>query len=322
MRVVSLGSGSSGNALLVEAGPQGRTKILVDAGLSARMIANRLQTVGVLPEQLQNVLVTHEHSDHVQGIPMLIKKFGTTIIADQRTLNAIEEGMMTGVWRSDSGKAVPIKSGIAATTTLSVTTTTTLQATTTDAAQVAQTRVATVSETRVTTVLPMQPLPVGSHITIGDIEITSFATSHDAVAPCGYLLSTGGCRICLVTDSGEVTPAMLDVMQHADLLVLEANHDRERLLRGPYPWYLKQRILGNTGHLSNEQAAEALRQVWRTGERRWVWLAHLSRTNNTPEIALNSVYSYLHAAGMSTTALSMAALPHTMGELWDSTRLW
>ena len=77
MRVVSLGSGSSGNALLVEAGPQGRTRLLVDAGLNARTITSRLQSVGVSPAQLQAILVTHEHSDHVQGISTLIRRCST-----------------------------------------------------------------------------------------------------------------------------------------------------------------------------------------------------------------------------------------------------
>src|SRR5439155_12698326 len=99
-------------------------------------------------------------------------------------------------------------------------------------------------------------LPIGSTRVIGDIEVTSFPTSHDAVAPCGYLLSAGGCRVCVVTDTGEVTEAMLDQIRHADLLILEANHDRELLLRGPYPQSLKMRILSATGHLSNDQTAD------------------------------------------------------------------
>ena len=131
---------------------------------------------------------------------------------------------------------------------------------------------------------------------IGDIEVVSFPVSHDAVAPCGYLLSAGGCRVCLVTDSGEVTPTMLEAMNQADLLILESNHDRERLLRGPYPYALKQRILSSTGHLSNDQAAEAVLRTWRTDAVRWLWLSHLSRTNNTPKIALQSMRSRIQEA--------------------------
>src|SRR5579859_7768948 len=106
MRVVSLGSGSSGNVLLVEAGPHRRTKLLVDAGLSARLIMNRLGTVGVHPAQLQGVLVTHEHSDHVIGLPTLMKYYAIPAVADPRTYRVVEEGMNSGMWRTDSGRYV------------------------------------------------------------------------------------------------------------------------------------------------------------------------------------------------------------------------
>jgi phosphoribosyl 1,2-cyclic phosphodiesterase len=135
------------------------------------------------------------------------------------------------------------------------------------------------------------------------------------------LLNSGSCRVCLVTDTGEVTPTMLETMRHADLLILEANHDRQRLLDGPYPQYLKHRILSKSGHLSNEQAAEAVLRTWRGDGPRWLWLAHLSRTNNTPTLALESVRAYLETR-VSLTKLHMTALPPDMGQLWDSTRLW
>jgi phosphoribosyl 1,2-cyclic phosphodiesterase len=149
----------------------------------------------------------------------------------------------------------------------------------------------------------MLALPVGTRRVIGDIEVTSFPISHDAVAPCGYLLSAGGCRVCVVTDSGEVTPEMIAMIGLADLLILESNHDRQRLLRGPYPAHLKQRILSSTGHLSNDQAADAVLRTWRPDSVRWLWLAHISRTNNTPTLALRSVRARLQAAGANLTQL-------------------
>ncbi len=284
MRVVSLGSGSSGNALFIEAGLQGRTKLLVDAGLSAKVITERLRLIGVEPAQLQAILITHEHSDHVLGLPILLKRHALPLVTDPRTHAVIAQGLASGLWRSDSGKLIAGKATFEGE-------------------------------------LPYMELPIGSHRTIGDIEVTSFATMHDAVAPCGYLLNAGSCRVCLITDTGAVTPAMLDVMRHADLLILESNHDRERLLSGPYPWPLKKRILGNNGHLSNEQAAEAVLRTWRTDGPRWLWLAHLSRTNNTPALALESVRAYLQTH-VSLTKLYTTALPPDMGQVWDSTRLW
>jgi phosphoribosyl 1,2-cyclic phosphodiesterase len=166
------------------------------------------------------------------------------------------------------------------------------------------------------------PLPVGLSCVIGDIEVTSFPISHDATAPCGYLLHAGGCRICVVTDTGEVTAQMLACMQQADLLVLEANHDRTRLLRGPYPYHLKLRILSLTGHLSNDQAVEAILHTWRPDSIRWLWLAHLSRTNNTPSLALKSVRAGLQAAHADLSLVHISVAPPGMGPMWDSTQLW
>jgi phosphoribosyl 1,2-cyclic phosphodiesterase len=115
---------------------------------------------------------------------------------------------------------------------------------------------------------------------------------------------------------------MLEALNQADLLILESNHDRERLLRGPYPYALKQRILSSTGHLSNDQAAEAVLRTWRTDAVRWLWLSHLSRTNNTPKIALQSMRSRIQEAKANLGQLHISVLPHTIGAIWDSTQLW
>lgn len=291
MRVTSLGSGSSGNALLVEAGPLGRTKLLVDAGVSPRTLLERLRMAYTAPTQLHGVLVTHEHSDHIMGIPMLSKRYAIPIITAPATFAAMEQSFTAGKWFTDSGPLLePSFEPVAAQDT-------------------------PIIEVNL-------PLPVGSTLVIGDIEVTSFPISHDAVSPCGYLLHAGGCRVCIVTDSGEVTPTMLAMMQHADLLVLESNHDRERLLRGPYPYHLKQRILSPTGHLSNDQAAEAVLQTWRTDSVRWLWLSHLSRTNNTPRLALQSMLTNLSEANANLAQVHISVLPPGLGGVWDSTQLW
>jgi phosphoribosyl 1,2-cyclic phosphodiesterase len=303
MRVVSLGSGSSGNALLVEAGPQGRTKLLVDAGLSGSLLHERLRKVNVHPAQLQGILVTHEHSDHVLGLPLLTKRYATPVIADARTCRAIEDGILSGSWRTDSGALVTTPPD--------------------DVHRVVEPSLdsPTMQEDRGSTRC-MQPLAAGTHRMLGDIEVISFPISHDAVAPCGYLLTAGGCRVCIVTDSGEVTAEMLTHIGEADLLILEANHDRERLRRGPYPQMLKNRILSSTGHLSNDQTADAVLRTWRSDGVRWLWLAHLSRTNNTPSLALKSVRARLLAAGVNLAHIHISTLPPGMGGVWDSTQLW
>ena len=291
MRVVSLGSGSSGNSLFVEAGPQGRTKLLVDAGLTGRALIDRLHKANVLPASLQGILLTHEHSDHTIGVSTLTKRYNIPVVADPQTYNAVQESMRYGTWRTDSSD-------------LSLDTST------------------FVKNELVTDESKLLALPVGSRRRIGDIEITSFPISHDAVAPCGYLLEAGGCRVCIVTDSGEVTPVMLDAMQQADLLILESNHERDRLIRGPYPQHLKNRILSPTGHLSNEQAADAVIRTWRPDGIRGLWRAHISKTNNTPTLALNSMRERLQAANANLSQIHISVSPPAMGHVWDSTQLW
>jgi phosphoribosyl 1,2-cyclic phosphodiesterase len=104
--------------------------------------------------------------------------------------------------------------------------------------------------------------------------------------------------------------------------VLESNHDRQRLLRGPYPYALKQRILSSTGHLSNDQAADAVLRTWRPDGVRWLWLSHISRTNNTPDLARSSMYTNLQRAGVNLAHIHISVSPATLGPIWDSTQLW
>ena len=291
MRVTSLGSGSSGNALLVEAGPRGRTKLLVDAGFHGRVLTQRLRQAGVAPAQLTGILVTHEHIDHVLGLPYLMKYYRLPVITNPLTISSIQRIFTGETARTDSGALIPLE----------------LEARALDDAQAEEL---------------FQALPSEGNTCIGDIDVTPFPVSHDAAAPCGFLLRAGGCRVCVAIDTGEVTATMLAMMQHADLLILEANHDRERLLRGPYPYALKQRILSPTGHLSNDQAAEAFLRTWRGDAVRWVWLSHLSRTNNTPRLALNTLRARMNEAGANPAQAHITALSPNMGGTWDSTQLW
>lgn len=311
MRVISLGSGSSGNALLVEAGPKGRTKILVDAGFNGRTLIERLRGAAISPKQLQGILITHEHTDHILALPTLVKRFGIPLIADPRTVQAIEQIFASGYITVDTDQSASVETlpdgekGLDGRQALAT-------------YELSHGKVNGKGENGERTL----PLQVGSRCMIGDIEVISFPVSHDAVAPCGYLLSAGGCRVCVTIDSGEVTATMLEAMSQADLLVLESNHDRERLLRGPYPYSLKQRILSPTGHLSNDQAAEAVLRTWRGDGVRWLWLSHLSRTNNTPKLALNSMRTRLTEAKANLSQVHISVLPPGVGGTWDSTQLW
>ncbi|MBF6590044.1 MAG: MBL fold metallo-hydrolase [Ktedonobacterales bacterium] len=266
MRVISLGSGSSGNALVVLVG---REAVLVDAGFAVRTLVSRLRQVGVAPEALTGICLTHEHSDHARGAVGLARQYGIPLIGDPRTLAA--------VLRAAENRAE-----------------------------------ATMAPER-------EELPVGQARRVGALEVRSFAISHDAVAPCGFVLASSAWRVCVVTDTGMPTEPMVEALREAHLLVLEANHDRMRLLNGPYPHYLKMRILSPTGHLSNEQTCQTLARVLDDGPR-WVWLAHLSKTNNTPDLASACVGEHLRTLGLRH--LVPVPLPREVGPAWDSGALW
>ncbi len=132
----------------------------------------------------------------------------------------------------------------------------------------------------------------GCPFQIGDVTVEAFPISHDSAEPVGFRIEAEGLRGALATDLGELTPPVMDRLRGCDWLVLESNHDEEMLKLGPYPWLLKQRVLGRTGHLSNSAIARFLAGPF-DGSARHLFLAHLSRENNDPEIALRSARNAL-----------------------------
>lgn len=132
----------------------------------------------------------------------------------------------------------------------------------------------------------------GAQFALGELQVTSFATLHDAADPVGYTFTDGCRKAAIVTDLGVVTPVVADAVRGADLLVAEANHDPAMLMDGPYPYYLKQRILGHHGHLSNAACGE----LCRGAGAKTVVLAHLSAENNRPSLALEAVRAAVGSA--------------------------
>jgi phosphoribosyl 1,2-cyclic phosphodiesterase len=266
VRVISLGSGSSGNALVVHAGD---AAVLVDAGFPARTLVSRLRQIGIPSHSLTAICVTHEHYDHARGAVDLARQLGIPLAGDPRTLDVV---CAQAAASSDGSRPIP-----------------------------------------------REELPVGRALRIGALEIRSFPISHDAVAPCGFLLSSSAWRVFVTTDTGTLTEPMIEALREAHLVVLEANHDLKRLLNGPYPYHLKQRIQGPTGHLSNAQTCQALERALDDGPR-WLWLAHLSKTNNTPDLARTQVRDHLHKLGLRH--IEPVPLPRELGPTWDSAALW
>ena len=157
----------------------------------------------------------------------------------------------------------------------------------------------------------------GETFFLEDLEVRTFPVSHDTEDPAGFTFRRGGRQLSIVTDTGVVTPAIAEQIRLADILVLESNHDVNILRMGPYPWFLKQRILSDRGHLSNEAAAnalaEALAQQLELGEipEKTVLLAHLSQENNFPQMAMATVSNILEERGMLLAGVRIEVLSRT-----------
>ncbi len=149
------------------------------------------------------------------------------------------------------------------------------------------------------------PFQTGQSVRIKDLTIESFSKCHDAADPIGFVFSFDGLRLGLLTDLGQSTRLVEDRLRGCQGLILEFNHDPRMLAAGPYPLDVKHRIGSRDGHLSNQQAAELLRSVIHRDLRVLV-LAHLSETNNHPDLALQSAREVLHQCGLSATQTFVA----------------
>jgi phosphoribosyl 1,2-cyclic phosphodiesterase len=261
LTVWSLASGSSGNCIWVEAG---ETAVLVDAGLSASLIEERLLTLGRSPGILRAVLLTHEHGDHSMGAVPVARRFNVPIVSNAATLTTV---------LSRSAKAEALA------------------------------------------------YPTGSAFEVEGVEITSFRVEHDAADPVGYTVACNGTRLCTVTDTGRITPAIRMAMAGCQLVVLESNHDVHRLVKGPYPGFLKTRILSDLGHLSNDAAAVVVASLSEDDMPVCVWLAHLSEVNNTPRLALRCSKDALRFARPQNVRLDVA-LRNRASLHWCSAENW
>ncbi len=237
LRVVVLGSGSSGNATVVSCGD---SAVLIDVGFSARETVRRLECAGIEASSVTAIVVTHEHTDHISGVRVLAKRLGVPVYASAGTRQAggLDE-----------------------------------------------------------TVADPRTLLAGEQARIGPFDVVAFRTEHDAAEPIGLRFVTpNGIAFGLATDTGHITPRIAEGLAGCAIVALEHNHDVDMLVNGPYPWFLKKRILSEHGHLSNDAAAEAIDLLAHDGLEAIVMM-HLSRTNNEPDRASRASQAALDRLG-------------------------
>jgi len=153
-------------------------------------------------------------------------------------------------------------------------------------------------------------LPTGAEMGIGEIEVRSFPVSHDAADPVGFVLQAGGVQVTYFTDCGCITPDLEEALRGAHLGIIEANHDTDWLWRGPYTPEMKARVASPTGHLSNHDCADLIARRLEEGGAFCVWLAHLSRVNNSPSLARRSVLMRIQDQTRVPVALEVALRDH------------
>jgi phosphoribosyl 1,2-cyclic phosphodiesterase len=227
-----LGSGSNGNAILVECDG---SRLLIDCGFGTRTLAGRLRTIDIAPESIDGCLLTHEHWDHIKGAPTGAQRWGWGVYATPGTAIARE-----------------------------------------------------LRKTKVQRFMP------GATLEFPGMTVDAVSMPHDARQPVGFVVTSRstGARAGIFHDLGRVTRAVARACETLDLLVLESNHDDEMLRNGPYPPFLRARIAGDFGHLSNRHAARFVREV-ATRRLHHVVLAHLSENCNTEQVALTTMRSAL-----------------------------
>ncbi len=299
-----LSSGSKGNSAVLTAG---RTRILIDAGLSCRELFRRMKLVDEDPSTLDAILITHEHSDHVNGLAVTARKLGIPVFfteathrawvrqitpkrrityaqwieeqrllkqraeADTEAASAFNESALDGDPKTDEAYDAEEEAAEELTA----------------ASGPSPTPGPAKSPSRAEDPawLPaVEYFTAGSPFNFGDATIRPFTIPHDAADPVGFVFESEGMRLAVATDLGYMPPNVKAELRSLDLLHIESNHDLDMLRDGPYPWAVKQRVLSRVGHLSNDSTAQFLAAEY-DGNAAYVILAHLSECNNLPELA-------------------------------------
>lgn len=236
LRVCNISSGSEGNCTFVEVNQN--TRILIDAGISASRIVEGLKLINIAPEQIDAIIISHEHSDHIKGIDVFSNKFKTPVYAHKKQWDALDKKLK-----------------------------------------------------RVT--------PENKHVFfdedfyINDALVKSVEVSHDAKHTRAYTIKNKISAFSIITDLGVYDEGVVNLAKNSTLVYVESNHDEDLLRQNPkYASFLKSRILSRRGHLSNNQCARLIEKLAHTGTKQFV-LSHLSKENNTPNLAYDTVCEYL-----------------------------
>ena len=227
MEFTAIASGSNGNCYYIG---NDEESILIDAGISCKQIFERTAKLNIDLSKIKGVFISHEHSDHVRGLDVFIRKTKIPIYVNKETFDVLKLNVDNSLIKIIDSNSVT---------------------------------------------------------QIGDLEVTSFEKIHDAVNPVSFIVKGGGKTISVLTDIGKVCDNTISAIKDSDVIFIESNYDKDMLLDGPYPYFLKERISGGLGHLSNNQAG-ALIISNANPNLDFVLLSHLSDKNNDPNIALNT----------------------------------
>lgn len=213
--------------------------MLVDIGISGKKMEAGLNSIDLTGRDLDGILITHEHSDHIRGLGVIARKYGIPVYATEGTIDAMVKS---------GGSLGELPEGI------------------------------------------FREIKEDEPFAVKDLTINPFTIPHDAAQPVGYRVECGESSVGIATDLGNYNEYIVENLQNLDALLLEANHDIRMLQVGKYPYYLKQRILGEKGHLSNENAGRLLCRLLHDNMKA-IFLGHLSRENNYEELAYETVCS-------------------------------
>jgi len=229
MKIKVLASGSKGNSTLIRTD---KINILIDCGVTYQYLANELASIGISPKNLDVILITHTHSDHIKGLAALVKKTGIKVFILEEMLEEIKNKV------------------------------------------------------------PYENINYYTNpLYLEDVKIDLIRISHD-VEGVGFIIESNNKNLVYITDTGYINRKYFPKMKNKNIYVIESNHDEKMLMEGPYPYILKQRVISDHGHLSNNTTANYLNEI--VGDRtNKIILAHISENNNTPELAYNTTRDIL-----------------------------